>query len=392
MLESIRPFLKEIITIEGSDIIINLILLSGIFVASVIAYYITKALLHIVERVVLRTPTEWDNDLFNPRMLRAVSQLSPAIVVRWLIPSTFGDTDRMLYWLSAITSQYILWAFVRILTILIGNVHDAFLRRPQMRVYAVKGVFQMLKLVVVCIGVIIGISILIGKSPAVILTALGASAAVLMLVFQDTILGLVASIQLTVNKMLERGDWIEAKGQDVNGEVLEVTLTAVKVKNWDNSVSTIPPYSLLKGSFRNYQPMRRSGGRRVERAIYIDANTVRFCTADELGALAQAGMLDGLEIADAGKVVNLQLLRYYLEHYLSQHEKVNQDMLFMVRQMDPTPSGLPLELYFFVNTPVWKDFERISSDIFDHVYAVIRLFGLSIFQTPAGIDMPRTTK
>lgn len=386
MLESIRPFLNEYITLGPSEIIINLILLIGIFIVSTIAYYVTKGLLYIVEHVVLHTATEWDDDIFNQRMLKAVSHLAPAVVVRWLIPTTFGDTDRMMYWLSAITSQYILWAFVRIITILIGNLHDAFLRRPQMRVYAVKGVFQMLKLIVVGVGVIVGISILIDKSPVVILTALGASAAILMLVFQDTILGLVASIQLTVNNMLQRGDWIEAKGQDVNGEVLEITLTAVKVKNWDNSVSTIPPYSLLKGSFRNYQPMRRSGGRRVERAVYIDANTVRFCTDPELRNLTEAGMLNGLDLTEAGKIVNLQLLRRYLEHYLAHHKNVNQDMLFMVRQMDPTPSGLPLELYFFVSTTEWKDFENISSDIFDHVYAVIHLFGLSMYQTPAGID------
>ncbi|MDE5661498.1 MAG: mechanosensitive ion channel family protein, partial [Muribaculaceae bacterium] len=235
----------------------------------------------------------------------------------------------------------------------------------------------------------IGLSIIIGKTPVAILTALGASAAVLMLVFQDTILGLVASIQLTANKMLQRGDWIEDKANDVNGEVLEVTLTAVKVRNWDNSVSTVPPYSLLKGSFRNYQPMRRSGGRRVERPIYIDMNTVRFCTPEELDALSAAGWLEGIDADKAAHTVNLQLLRRYLERYLSTHPEINHDMTCMVRQLSPTQSGLPLELYFFIANVEWVSFERIASDIFDHVYAVVRHFGLAIYQTPSGIDFAR---
>ncbi|MDE6197816.1 MAG: mechanosensitive ion channel family protein, partial [Muribaculaceae bacterium] len=276
MLEKVRPFLSRVTDLPSDSIVIGMLMLAGIAVVSVLVYYVTKWLLVFVEKIILRSPTEWDDDLVNARMLQAISQLSPAMAVRWLLPGLFGDSANSLHWLSALTSLYILWAVVRILVILIGNIYRAFLKRPPLKVYAVKGVFQMIQLIFISIGIIIGLSIIIGKTPVAILTALGASAAVLMLVFQDTILGLVASIQLTANKMLQRGDWIEDKANDVNGEVLEVTLTAVKVRNWDNSVSTVPPYSLLKGSFRNYQPMRRSGGRRVERPIYIDMNTVRF--------------------------------------------------------------------------------------------------------------------
>ncbi|MDE6467604.1 MAG: mechanosensitive ion channel family protein, partial [Muribaculaceae bacterium] len=293
MLETVRPYLSEHITCAYSGTIINVILLVAIAISSVACYYVCKGLLGILERIILRSPTSWDDDMLNTRAMRAISQLAPALAVNWLIPGLFGDSADSVHWLSAITSLYILWAFVRILVILTGNLYEAFLHRDNLKVYAVKGVFQMFKLIFICIGVIVGLSILIGKSPTVILTALGASAAVLMLVFQDTILGLVASIQLTGNKMLQRGDWVENKSNDVNGEVLEVTLTAVRIKNWDNSVSTVPPYSLLKSSFRNYQPMKLSGGRRVQRPVYIDVNSVRFCSEAELETLRSKGWLDG---------------------------------------------------------------------------------------------------
>ena len=389
MLEDIRPFLSTLISCPGNGIIIDAILVAAIAAVSVAVYYVAKPVLGFIEKIVLRSPTDWDDDLINARLLQAVAQLAPAIAVRWLIPGLFGGTADSVHWLSALTSLYIVGAIVWIIVILIGNLYTAFLHRPQLKAYAVKGVFQMFKLIVIGVGVIIGLSILVGKTPIVILSALGASAAVLMLVFQDTILGLVASIQLTANKMLQRGDWIEDKSHDVNGEVLEVTLTAVKVKNWDNSVSTVPPYSLMKGSFRNYQPMRRSGGRRVERSIFIDINTVRFCTENELAELERRGFIAGDDIAKASGTVNLRLLRLYLERYLGTHPDVNHDMMYMIRQLDPTPSGLPLELYFFLSTVEWKEFERQASDIFDHVYAVVQLFGLSIFQTPAGTDFAR---
>lgn len=387
MLEDIRPYLHEIFTGTGSSLIIGTLLLGGIALGSAIAYYITKQLLRVVEYLVHKSPTTWDDDLINDRLMRAIAQLTPAMAINWLIPGIFGESADSVHWLSAVTSLYIVWAAVRIVTIFIGNLYNAFLHRPGLKAYAVKGIFQMFKLIVIAIGVIVGLSILIGKSPTVILTALGASAAVLMLVFQDTILGLVASVQLTANKMLSRGDWIESPANNLDGEVLEVTLTSVKVRNWDNSVSTIPPYSLIKGSFRNYQPMSESGGRRVKRPIYIDVNTVRFCTPEELEALDRLGWLEGLDIDKASKVVNMQLLRYYLDAWLAQNPVVNHSMTYMVRQLDPTPNGLPLELYFYISDTRFKSFETLAADIFDHVYAVIKTFGLEIFQTPAGTDI-----
>ena len=320
--------------------------------------------------------------------MRAASQLAPALTIDWLLPAFFRANEAdYVHWIKLLTSFYILWAVVRIVVIFIENLYKAMSKRKRTRPYAVKGIFQMLKLVIIGLGVIIGISMLIGKEPIAILTALGASAAILMLVFKDTILGLVASVQLTANKMLHKGDWIVADKYGANGEVEDVSLTTVKIRNWDNSVSTIPPYMLVSDSFRNYQPMRKSGGRRVERSLYIDVNSVRFCTEAELLELERRGWLDGLPIDRAARQVNLTLLRRYLENYISHHHEVNAAMLHMVRQMQPTPSGLPLQLYFFTHRTGWKDFEHVQADIFDHVYAVIREFGLRVFQAPAGTDI-----
>ena len=390
MFQQFSKFLAMNITGAGSGVIIGVILLTGIALAAVIGYFLTKWTLELFEKLISRTKTKWDDDLLNPLMLRAISQLTPAIVVNWLLPGLFGTSVSAIRWLTALTSLYILWAALRIVTIFFDNLYNAFLHRRRFRAYAVKGIFDTFKLIAICIGVIVGLSIIIGKSPVVIITALGASAAVLLLIFQDSILGLVASVQFTANKLMTRGDWIEDKSHDINGEVIEVSLTAVKVRNWDNSVSTVHPYALMKGSFRNYQPMRRSGGRRVDRSIFIDLNTVRFLTADELTPLRDEGFITDEEMS--ARQVNLKLLRSYLERYLVNHDNVRHDMTTMVRQLEPTPSGLPLQLYFFIDNVAWEAYEALASDIFDHVYAVVSLFGLHMFQTPAGTDLSRAAR
>lgn len=365
-------------------------IVAGIILAAVVAYYVCKWLLRFVAVIVDKSPTKWDDDLINAKFMRAVSQLAPALVIDWLLPAFFRANEAgYVKWIKVLTSFYILWALVRIAVIFLENLYKAMSRRKCTQPYAVKGIFQMLKLLMIGVGIIVGISILIGKEPLAILTALGASAAILMLVFKDTILGLVASVQLTANKMLHKGDWIVADKYGANGEVEDVSLTTVKVRNWDNSISTIPPYALVSDSFRNYQPMRNSGGRRVDRSIYIDMNSVRFLTGEEIERLNGLGWLEGVPVDKASRQINLTLLRRYLEKYIARHKDVNASMLHMVRQLQPTQSGLPLQLYFFTRKTGWKDFEHVQADILDHVYAVIQEFGLRVFQTPAGTDISR---
>ncbi len=388
MFELIKTFLAENIHSQYSDALIDIVLVLFIAAVSVGVFYAARFVLGWVERhIVLRTATTWDDDLLDPRFLSAVSQLAPALVARWMLPGFFGVSAASFHWLGVLTSLYIVASVVYIVVVFINNLFSAFERRPKLKEYAVRSFRQTLILIVVLVGTVICIGILLGRNPLGILTAFGATAGILMLVFKDTILGFVASVQLTANNMLRRGDWIVSDRHGANGEVLDITLTTVKVRNWDNSVSTIPPYSLVSDSFRNYQPMRASGGRRVERSVFIDVNSVRFCSDTELAGLERLGWLDGLTVGEAGRTVNLNLLRRYLERYLATHPALNHGMMSMVRQMEPTPSGLPLQLYFFTKTTEWKEFEQLQSDIFDHVYATVQLFGLRIFQTPAGADL-----
>lgn len=387
MFESIRTYLTDVITVPYADTLITVVIIAGIGLASLAVYWLTRLLLKGVEIHTRRTENEWDDQLLNRRLLDAISQLTPALVVNWLLPGFFDDSTGSAHWIRIVTSLYILWAYIHIVNIFADNLYSALCARKKYRRLAVKGLFQTVKVIAVCIGILLCLSLLFERGPLAVMTGLGATAGILMLVFRDTILGFVASVQLTGNNMLHVGDWIVADKYGANGEVQDITLTTVKVLNWDNSISTIPPYSLISDSFRNYQNMRQLGGRRVERSIYIDVNTVRFCTAAELRALRENGLLEGIELpADGERVVNLYLLRHYLQRYIDLHPGVNHSMLAMVRQMEPTQSGLPLELYFFLNTVAWKEFEIEQSDIFDHVFAITSAFGLRLFQTPSGRD------
>jgi len=387
MFETIKQFLSQSIGGTHQDVIVDAVVLCGIALVAVVTYYAAKGMLYLLDKIVNKTPTQWDDDLLNHRLLRGVAQLAPALLINQLLPNFFDDTTSLHHWTRVLTSFYIVWAVVHIINVGLTNLYHAMAKRPELKSYAVKGVFQMCKLVAIGLGVVIGLSLIIGKTPLAIITAIGASAAVLMLVFRDTILGLVASVQLTANKMLHRGDWITAPKYDVNGEVVDVSLTTVKVRNWDNSISTIPPYSLISDSFRNYQAMRDAGGRRVDRSVILDLNTVRYLTRSEMERLMESGLLDGVETDESEPPVNTGLLRRYLEHYLSESPLVNKEMLYMVRQLEPTPTGLPLQIYFFTPVTEWKAFEHVQSDVMDHVYATINAFHLAMYQAPSGSDI-----
>lgn len=387
----IQNLLHEFLKSNNIESLYTPLMLIIIALVAVTAFWFcVKVVSVIVKLFTRRTPTEWDDDLLNPKVLRAISQLAPALFVSYMLPDAFDHNSTAEEWLTKATDFYILWALIHLINTFLQALFDALDKRGRYRIHTMKGVLQILKLIFIIIGVIIGISILIGRSPITILTALGASAAVLMLVFQDTILGLVAGIQLTVNDMLKKDDWIVVPKANANGVVEEVTLTTVKVRNWDNSVTTVPPYTLIKESFQNYAPMQECQARRVSRYINIDVNSIRFLNEDELNTLLEYGLITSEDITDSTSAVNLSLLSRHLERYLESHKDVREDQLFMVRQLQPTTQGIPLELYFFTGTTEWKSFEHIQADIFDYVYATIHRFGLSIYQTPAGNDFKQT--
>jgi miniconductance mechanosensitive channel len=285
------------------------------------------------------------------------------------------------------------WIYIIILGIklacsFISSLYAISSEHEKYKNHSLKGFFQMIKLIVICIGTIIIISTLINKNPLTILASLGAGTAILMLVFQDTIKGLVAGIQLMANDMLRPGDWITMPKYGADGDVLEVTLTTVKVRNWDQTITTVPTYSLINDSFQNWRGMFEAGGRRVKRSLNIDMNTIRFCTKQEMENYNQQPWMKGFK-ETGNEEVNLHIFRHYVDYYLRNHPVVSKDMTLLVRQLQPTPEGLPIELYFFSADTRWANYEQLQAEVFDHIIAKLHTFDLKVFQSPSGLDIKR---
>ena len=344
-----------------------------------------RLLIPLFKNLINRTRSTWDDVFFNDTLLQDISHMVLPILLAVLLPMAFVQGSEVLEFLLKVNTIYLIAVIAKLLCSILSSLYELSSRKNHLKNHPLKGVYQMLKIVVVCVALIIVVSVLIDKNPGYILTALGASAAVLMLVFKDMILGLVAGVQLSANDMLRPGDWISMPKYGADGDVLEVTLTTVKVQNWDKTITTIPPYALVSDSFQNWRGMKESGGRRVKRSVYIDMRSISFCTDEQMAEFTKKGWLEGVEREDQF-VVNLHVFRNYLEDYLRHHHRVNQEMTIMVRQLQPTSQGLPLELYFFSQGTDWIPYEHLQSEIFEHVFAVMPTFGLRVFQSPMGID------
>lgn len=353
-----------------------------VFMADVVC---RRLLLPLVKRLTRATRVAWDDILLSDTLLKDVSRLVPPILIAVLMPLAFSHAHPTLDLLLKVNLIYLIAIIAKLLCTFLSALYDLSSHQDRLKNHPIKGIYQMLKIVVICVALIIVVSILINKNPGYILTALGASAAVLMLVFKDTIMGLVAGVQLSANDMLRPGDWITMPKYGADGDVEEVTLTTVKVRNWDKTITTIPPYALVSDSFQNWRGMQESGGRRVKRSVYIDMRSITFCTDEQMAEFERRGWLEGVEREDKF-VVNLHVFRNYLEDYLQHHPRVNSGMTIMVRQLQPTAQGLPLELYFFSDGTEWVPYEHLQSEIFEHVFAVMPTFGLRVFQSPMGID------
>lgn len=353
-----------------------------VFMADVVC---RRLLLPLVKRLTRATRAAWDDILLSDTMLKDVSRLVPPILIAVLMPLAFSHGHPTLDFLLKVNLIYLIAIIAKLLCTFLSALYDLSSHQDRLKNHPIKGIYQMLKIVVICVALIIVVSILINKNPGYILTALGASAAVLMLVFKDSIMGLVAGIQLSANDMLRPGDWITMPKYGADGDVIEVTLTTVKVQNWDKTITTVPPYALVSDSFQNWRGMRDSGGRRVKRSVYIDMRSITFCTEEQMADFERRGWLEGIEREDKF-AVNLHVFRNYLEDYLQHHPRVNSGMTIMVRQLQPTAQGLPLELYFFSDGTDWIPYEHLQSEIFEHVFAVLPTFGLRVFQSPMGID------
>lgn len=356
-----------------------------VFVVYFVDLVCRRLLIPAIRKVTNKTNFKWDDVVLSDSMLKDMSRLVPPILLAILLPIIFMPFSEVLDFLLRVNYIYLVVVVAKLICTFLASLYDLSLHHERLKNHSLQSVYQMLKVLIICVALIIVVSILINKNPGYILTALGASAAVLMLVFKDMIVGLVAGVQLSVNDMLRPGDWIAMPKYGADGDVIEVSLTTVKVQNWDKTITTIPPYALVSDSFQNWRGMQESGGRRVKRAVYIDMRSIQFCTEDQMKEFEAKGWFDGVERVD-GFPVNLHIFRNYLEKYLRNHPRVNQNMTIMVRQLQPTAQGLPLELYFFSDGTAWIPYEQLQSEIFEHVFAMLPTFGLRIFQSPMGID------
>lgn len=359
-----------------------------------ISYIITKLFRHLVipavHKITSRTKATWDDYLFNERMMTSFCRMIPPIMFYLLLPFVFNNIPQVLDILLKGCLIYLVITTLMLVNSFLNSLYEISNEHETLRNRPLKGIYQMINLVAIGIGIILIISILIDQNAATILAGLGASAAVLMLIFKDSILGLVAGVQLSANDMLRPGDWITMPKYGADGDVLEVSLTTVKVRNFDKTITTIPPYVLVSDSFQNWRGMRETGGRRIKRSIFIDMTTVHFCSEREKEMFASRGWIDEAQAKPETQVVNLYVFRNYLQNYLKEHPRTHKELMIMVRQMQPTSEGLPLEIYCFSNTTVWPEYEQIQGEIFDHILAVIPEFGLRIFQRPSGNDLTNT--
>lgn len=347
-----------------------------------------KLIIPLVHGITSKTDTIWDDHLLSENVLKSICALIPPIIIYITIPFIFESDSQILEVLIKVCLVYFTIVSVKLVCTFITSLYALSSEHEKLKGRSLKGFYQMLKLVAICVGAIIVISTLIDKNPLAILTGLGAGTAILMLVFQDTIKGLVAGIQLMANDMLSPGDWITVPKYGADGDVIEVTLTTVKVRNWDKTIITVPPYALVNDSFQNWKGMFDTGGRRIKRSINIDMQTVRFCTPEELERYRLQPWMEGFE-PTSGDVVNLYIFRHYLEYYLKHHPKVNHDLIMTIRQLQPTAQGLPVELYFFSADTAWLKYEHLQAEVFDHVLATLHTFDLKVFQSPSGADIQR---
>ncbi len=414
-MDGIRETLNETLISIGlssstADVLDNLIVLICIIIlAFLVQRLIKRLLIPTIQRLVKSTKATWDDIVFDKKIVAGVTGLIAPVLIYVMAPFAYLPGSEALDLVQRLCMVYIIAVFVRFLIALMNAFYTIYSQKPQFRDRPLKGLVQTVQVILFFVAGIAIVSILINKSPAILLTGLGASAAILMLVFQDSILGFVSGIQLSANNMLRVGDWIEMPKYGVDGDVIEVSLNTVKIRNFDKTVVTIPPTLLMKDSFKNWRGMEESGGRRVKRSIYIDMNSVHFCTPEMLERYNKIQVLsayisekekvledynkehniDDSVVVNGRRQTNLGVFRAYLENYLKNHPSVHHEMICMVRQLQPTEKGIPLELYFFTATTRWIDYENIQSDIFDHVLAVVPYFDLNVYQAPSGKDMEK---
>jgi len=382
----------------------NCILIVGVIVLSVLTYYAARKIaLRAVVKYIMNNLIEWDNVLLERKVFQRVSYLVPAIVV-YYCAVFFPDYADLIRRLAV---AYCILVALFVVEALLSTADDLYSGLEVSKTRPIKGYVQIAKILIFVVGFVLVIANLIGQSPVLLLSGLGAMTAVLLLIFKDSILGLVAGIQLATNDMVRIGDWIEMPKYGADGDVVEISLHTVKVENWDRTITAIPSYALVSDSFKNWRSMQDSGGRRIKRSINIDKTSIFFCTDEMIERFKKIHLLteyitdkqkeiveynaghsvDTSVPVNGRQITNIGTLRAYIVNYLRDHAKIHKGMTLMVRQLQPTENGLPLEIYAFTNDTNWVNYEAIQADVFDHIFSIMPSFGLRVFQVPSGHDM-----
>ena len=371
-------------------------------------FIIKRIIITTITRIARKSKNRWDDIFIERKVFNRLAHLAPAIIVYNALQYVF-DAPGLVTFLENLVQAYMVLVVLLVIDATINALHQVYMTLPVSKGRNIKGFVQVVKIVFYFVAIILIISIFSGEAPKVLMGGLGAMAAVLMLVFKDTILGFVASIQLSANKMVNVGDWISMPKYNADGDVIDISLNTVKVQNWDKTIATIPTYALVSESFNNWKGMEESGGRRIKRSLNIDMNSVGFLDEDQIEKLRKFYLLrdyitekeqeiedynkslklDVSEVTNGRKMTNLGTFRKYLENYLHAHPKIHQEMTFLVRHLQPTDKGLPVEIYVFSNDQAWANYEAIQADIFDHILAIMPEFGLRVFQNPTGDDFQK---
>ena len=325
---------------------------------------------------------EWAHALVRRKVFTYLIYIFPGILIYFLFPILeWIEGETLLHITQRLCIVYIIGCILLILNALLLVMLDIYNTKDIQRSRPMKGLIQVFQVLLFFLGGIIIVSVLINKSPTTLFAGLGASAAVLMLIFKDTILGFVAGVQLSANDMLRIGDWIQLSDGSANGIVQEITLNTVKIQNWDNTISTVPPYTLVSITFKNWRGMQESGGRRVDKTIKLDMDTLKFCSNEMTSRIRkEIPLMNDIGPMDSVMPTNAQLYRIYIERYLRSHSIVNTNLDLIVAQREPTQFGVPIEVYFFLSDKVWNEYEQIQSDIFDHLLVMVREFDLKLYQ------------
>lgn len=367
------------VNIDEMDTWIRLGIILGIVAfAYLVDLFFSKVIVPIIRKITVKTKAQWDDIFFDDEVCSTFSRILPALVLTAALPFAIEGVWGVL--IARITLIYIIVTSCRFAAAIIRAIFNLFVHKKEEKAQSLGGIRQTFTIIVWIIGAILIAAIVIDRNPAYLLTGLGAAATILMLVFQDSIKGLVAGIQLSFQDMVRVGDWIEMPSRNANGVVTEITLNTVKVQNWDNTIAMLPPYALMQESFLNWRGMQDSAGRRLNRSFNIDVHTIRFLSDKEVSEFIANRQLPADAANRGGTVTNLEAFRYTMEQHLRHSQEINTDMTFMVRTLDMQSEGIPVELYAFSHTKDWIPYEHIQAKLVEFALASLSQFGLRAYQ------------